>query len=122
MPLTFIAFTIGSLSVIGLPPTGGLISKFYLVTGAMDAGQPWLVTVFLVSTLLNAAYLLPIGYRAFFPKDRQLASQPFSWKSTVEAPWACVAPLCITATLAIVLFVKPQLLLKLASLMVSSNG
>ncbi len=122
MPFTFAAFTIGALSVIGLPPTGGLISKFYLVTGAMDAGQPLLVTVFLVSTLLNAAYLLPIAYRAFFPKDRQLASQPFSWKSTAEAPWACVVPICITAALAIVLFVKPQLLLKLASLMVTGTG
>lgn len=122
MPLTFAAFTIGALSVIGLPPTGGLISKLYLVTGAMDAGQPWLVAVFLVSTLLNAAYLLPIGYRAFFPKDRQLSSQPFSWKSTVEAPWACVLPLCVTSCLAMVLFVKPQLLLKLASLMVGDAG
>jgi len=122
MPFTFAAFTIGALSVIGLPPTGGLISKFYLVTGAMDAGQPMLVAVFLVSTLLNAAYLLPIAYRAFFPKDSQLASQPFSWRSTKEASWACVLPLCITALLAILLFVKPQLLLKLAGLMVAGNG
>lgn len=118
MPITFAAFTIGALSVIGLPPTGGLISKFYLVTGAMDAGQPALVAVFLVSTILNAAYLLPIGYRAFFPRDRQLAAQPFSWKTTAEAPWACVLPMAITSLLALVLFVKPQLLLKLAALMI----
>ena len=70
MPFTFAAFSIGALSVIGLPPAGGLISKFYLVTGAMDADYVALLVVFLISTILNAAYLLPIGYRAFFPKIR----------------------------------------------------
>ena len=116
MPFTFAAFTVGALSVIGLPPTGGLISKFYLVTGALDAGQIALAVVFLVSTLLNAAYLLPVGYRAFFPKDKNLAAREFSWKKTAEAPLACVVPLCITAFLSLLLFVKPQLLLELASL------
>jgi multicomponent Na+:H+ antiporter subunit D len=122
MPITFAAFTIGALSVIGLPPTGGLISKFYMVTGAMDAGQSALLVVFLVSTILNAAYLLPIGYRAFFPKDPALAAEPFSWKNTKEAPLACVLPLTITSVLAFVLFLKPQILLQLAGLMVGSNG
>lgn len=122
MPITFAAFSIGALSVIGLPPTGGLISKFYLVTGAMDAGQTALLVVFLISTLLNAAYLLPIGYRAFFPKDPELAKQPFSWKNTEEAKWQCITPLSITAVLAIVLFLKPQILLQLAGLMVGGNG
>ena len=122
MPITFAAFSIGALSVIGLPPTGGLISKFYLVTGAMDAGQFALLVIFLISTILNAAYLLPIGYRAFFPKDAQLAKQPFSWKTTEEANWQCITPLSITALLAILLFIKPQFLLQLAGLMVGANG
>lgn len=122
MPITFAAFSIGALSVIGLPPTGGLISKFYMVTGAMDAGQSALLLVFLISTILNAAYLLPIGYRAFFPKDPKLAAEPFSWKNTEEAPLACVLPLSITSVLAFVLFLKPQLLLQLAGLMVGGNG
>ncbi|MBN13245.1 MAG: cation:proton antiporter [Opitutaceae bacterium] len=122
MPITFAAFSIGALSVIGLPPTGGLISKFYLVTGAMDAGQSALLVIFLISTILNAAYLLPIGYRAFFPKDAQLAKQPFSWKTTEEANWQCITPLSITALLAILLFIKPQFLLQLAGLMVGANG
>ena len=122
MPITFAAFSIGTLSVIGLPPTSGLISKFYLVTGAMDAGQFALLVIFLISTILNAAYLLPIGYRAFFPKDAQLAKQPFSWKTTEEANWQCITPLSITALLAILLFIKPQFLLQLAGLMVGANG
>ncbi|OUW19798.1 MAG: cation:proton antiporter [Opitutales bacterium TMED158] len=122
MPITFAAFSMGALSVIGLPPAGGLISKFYLVTGAMDAGQTALLVVFLVSTILNAAYLLPIGYRAFFPKDPELAAQPFSWKNTEEASLPCILPLSITAVLAFVLFLKPQILLQLAALMVGGNG
>ena len=122
MPITFAAFSIGALSVIGLPPTGGLISKFYLVTGAIDADQTALLVIFLISTILNAAYLLPIGYRAFFPKDAQLANQPFSWKTTEEANWQCITPLSITAVLAILLFIKPQFLLQLAGLMVGTNG
>lgn len=122
MPFTFAAFTIGALSVTGLPPTGGLISKFYLVTGAVDAGQTALLIVFLVSTVLNAAYLLPIGYRAFFPKDRELSKRPFSWKTVEEASLPCVLPLCITALLTIVLFIKPQFLIKLAGLMLGSGG
>jgi multicomponent Na+:H+ antiporter subunit D len=122
MPITFAAFTLGALSVIGLPPTGGLISKFFLVTGAMDAGHPALLVVFLVSTILNAAYLLPIGYRAFFPKDPKLAAEPISWKTSKEAPLACVLPLSITAILTMVLFIKPQFLLKLAGLMLGTDG
>ncbi len=122
MPITFAAFSIGALSVIGLPPAGGLISKFYLVTGAMDAGQSALLVIFLISTILNAAYLLPIGYRAFFPKDPKLAAEPFSWKNTQEASWQCITPLSVTAVLAVILFIKPQLLLQLAGLMVGGNG
>jgi multicomponent Na+:H+ antiporter subunit D len=121
MPFTFAAFVVGSLSVIGLPPTGGLISKLYLVTGALDAGQTALAVVFLASTLLNAAYLLPIGYRAFFPKNKEQTARKFSWKKTAEAPWACVAPLCATALLSLLLFVKPELLLKLAALALGNH-
>ncbi|MCB1123536.1 MAG: monovalent cation/H+ antiporter subunit D family protein, partial [Verrucomicrobiae bacterium] len=51
MPITFTAFSIGALSVTGLPPTGGLISKFYLVTGTIDAGQYALLVIFLISTV-----------------------------------------------------------------------
>ena len=88
----------------------------------MDAGYVALLVVFLISTILNAAYLLPIGYRAFFPKDPELAAKPFAWKNVDEASWQCVVPLSVTAVLAIILFIKPQLLLSLAGLMVGSNG
>ncbi|HRX54328.1 MAG TPA: monovalent cation/H+ antiporter subunit D family protein, partial [Verrucomicrobiales bacterium] len=104
MPLTFLAFLIGSLSVVGFPPTFGFLSKFYLVTGAYQAGQPALLTVYLVSTFLNASYLLPPVYRAFFPREKQA---PFTWSVVSEAPPFCLLPLCLTAALTITFFFFP---------------
>lgn len=66
MPWTMIAFTIGALAMIGLPPTAGFLGKWFMLTGAMQTTQ-WLpVTVIVISTILNALYFLPIVYRAFF--------------------------------------------------------
>ena len=53
------------MSVIGLPPTGGFFSKWYLVLGTLEAGQTTMLIVLLVSSLLNAAYFLPIVYMRF---------------------------------------------------------
>jgi multicomponent Na+:H+ antiporter subunit D len=107
MPITMGAFFLGSLGVIGLPPTLGLISKFHLVVGAADAGEIALLCVFLISTLLNAAYFLPLVWIAFFPKKGSIPAEldrPFSWAGVREAPWACVVPLAITALLSTGLF------------------
>jgi multicomponent Na+:H+ antiporter subunit D len=66
MPFTMGAFTIGALSMIGLPPTAGFISKWYLLTAAWETEFTFVVIVVVLSTLLNAGYFLPIVYRAFF--------------------------------------------------------
>ena len=66
MPVTMFAFFIASLSIIGLPPFGGTWSKWFLALGALDAGYQFAVAVFMLSSLLNVAYLLPIVSRAFF--------------------------------------------------------
>ena len=55
-----LAFAVGSLSIIGLPPLGGAWSKWYLGLGALESGQGLLLGVLLLSSLLNVAYLLPI--------------------------------------------------------------
>lgn len=60
MPVTSAAFTIAALGMIGLPPFAGFISKWALGLGGLDAGQPWVIAVLLTSTVLNAAYFLPI--------------------------------------------------------------
>ena len=65
MPITMGAFMIGSLSVIGLPPLGGFVSKWYLAMGALDRDAVWVVVVLLISSLLNVFYLLPVAVTAF---------------------------------------------------------
>ena len=115
MPVTMVAFFIGSLSVIGLPPTGGFFSKWDLVLGTIQADQMPLLIVLLVSSFLNAAYFLPIVYRAFF-----CTAEESMFENTVkEAPIWCVVPLVVTAIASIALFFYPTLFLKLAELAIS---
>ena len=66
MPWTMAAFTIGAFGMIGVPPTAGFISKWYLATGAAAAEQPWFIVVLIISSLLNAGYFLPIIYAVWF--------------------------------------------------------
>ena len=67
MPLTTLAFSIAALGMIGIPPVAGFVSKWYLGVGAMQAGMAgWVLPVLIASSVLNAAYFLPILYRAWF--------------------------------------------------------
>ena len=66
MPVTSAAFSIGALGMIGLPPTAGFVSKIYLGWGGLQAGQPWVLAVLAGSSLLNAAYFLPLLWRLWF--------------------------------------------------------
>lgn len=66
MPLTMGAFTVAALGMIGVPPLAGFVTKWYLGVGALEAGEPWVIGVLIASSLLNAAYLLPIVYDAWF--------------------------------------------------------
>jgi multicomponent Na+:H+ antiporter subunit D len=112
MPVTMIAFFIGSLSVIGLPPTGGFFSKWYLALGTLQADQLPMLIVLLVSSLLNAAYFLPIVYKAFFCTETESMFD----NHIQEAPMWCVVPLVITAAGSVILFFYPTLFLNLAAL------
>jgi multicomponent Na+:H+ antiporter subunit D len=111
MPITFCAFFLGSMSIIGLPPMGGFISKWNLVLGTVDGDQLVLLAVLLVSSLLNAAYFLPIVYRAFMnplPPDTD--------QGIKEAPAFCLLPICFTALASVALFFFHETLLQLARL------
>jgi len=114
MPWTMGAFAIGAMSVIGLPLTGGLLSKLYMIWGAADAQQHALLAVYLVSSVLNGVYFFPIIYRAFFHKPEE----GVTYDQVKEAPLACVLPLTLTATGAILLFFFPGLIFELTSLMI----
>lgn len=108
MPWTMTAFAIAALSMIGLPPAAGFISKWFMVTGAFDARHWPVLGVILLSTLLNAAYFLPVVYRAFFvtPAKKSHAHG--------EAPAIMVAALAVTAALTVLMFFFPDLPLAMA--------
>ncbi|NRB45373.1 MAG: monovalent cation/H+ antiporter subunit D family protein [Verrucomicrobiales bacterium] len=115
MPITMIAFLIGSLSIIGLPPFGGAWSKWYLFLGALDANQTAMVIVLVISSLLNIAYLLPIPVNALFRSPSQKDGKD-SDSGIKEAPLACLIPLCITALAGLLFFLFPGLGFELAQL------
>jgi len=111
MPITMGAFMIGSLSVIGLPPLGGFVSKWYLALGALDRDAVWVVVVLLISSLLNVFYLLPVAVTAFFRTDETDEDSGIK-----EAPWTCVLPLALTALGCFALFFFSGPLLRLAGI------
>jgi multicomponent Na+:H+ antiporter subunit D len=113
MPWTMSAFAIGALSMIGVPPAAGFISKWYMMGGAFDTGQLIAVVVILVSTLLNAAYFAPIVFSAF---ARPAADDPATHG---EAPLPIVIALTTTAALTLALFLFHQVPLALAGQMLS---
>ena len=104
MPITFGAFLIGSLSIIGLPPFGGMWSKWYLGMGMVETGQWLLLTVLLVSSLLNIAYLLPVPVRGFFGKPKDGTT----YIKIKEAPACCLLAMIITSLACLILFFYPD--------------
>jgi len=116
MPLTMAAFFIASLSIIGLPPTGGFLSKWYLVLGSLEAHQTAILVVLLTSSLLNAAYFMPVVYRAFFSSPQESMFED----KVREAPLFCLVPLMITAVISLILFFYPQPFFKLVQMAVQA--
>lgn len=129
MPWTMTAFAIGSLAMIGLPPTSGFFGKWFMLSAATTT-QDWIVIAVLVlSTVLNACYFLPILIRAFFREpDRVVAGSAVGaqyaglgrdlGENHGEAPWPIVLALSITAAMTVLLFFVPDVPFNLAKLMV----
>jgi len=99
MPWTMAAFTIGALSMIGVPPTGGFVSKWYILAGAFESNNYVAIFTIIASTVLNAAYFLPIIFAAWF--GREAAGDVVAHG---EAPWPAVLALTVTAALTILFF------------------
>ncbi|MBB3387915.1 multicomponent Na+:H+ antiporter subunit D [Rhizobium sp. BK275] len=108
LPWTMGAFFIASLSMIGIPPTAGFVSKWYLAEGAVAAGETAFLVVLLVSSVLNAAYFLPVSYAAFFQAER-----PESRTTVREIPLVTI-PLVATAILSVLMGIFPGYFLTLA--------
>ncbi|MEM0944807.1 MAG: proton-conducting transporter membrane subunit, partial [Pseudomonadota bacterium] len=112
MPWTMLAFTIGSFSMIGLPPTAGFVSKWMMLSGSWDGGDWLSMVVMILATVLNAMYFLPIVYRAFWlappPDNREFPAHG-------EGPIPVVMALSVTALLTVGMFLWPQIPYDLAT-------
>ncbi|KIH77753.1 multisubunit sodium/proton antiporter, MrpD subunit [Geoalkalibacter ferrihydriticus] len=113
MPFTFGAFALASMTMIGVPPTAGFVSKWLMLNGALDSDQLALLAVLLSSTLLNAAYFVPIVYQGFFGKP---TAEIAAVSGIKEAPLTLVVPLCLTATISLAIGLYPYFFLSLAQL------
>lgn len=111
MPWTMVAFSIAALSMIGVPPTAGFLSKWYILMGALQTEHLFAIGVIIISTLLNAGYFIPIIYKAFFnePDDKD---DPHADHG--EAPLPVVIALTATAIGTVLLFFFSGIPLELA--------
>ncbi|MGH8667506.1 MAG: monovalent cation/H+ antiporter subunit D family protein [Burkholderiales bacterium] len=108
MPWTMTAFAIGALSLIGIPPAAGFLSKWMMFQGAANAENYAVIAVLSLSTLLNAAYFLPIVHAAF------LRPQPAGQPRHGEAPWPMVIAILVVAAATLLLPVASAIPLELA--------
>lgn len=115
MPWTMAAFFIASLSMIGIPPVAGFVSKWYLAVGSIEADNYIVLIVLLSSTVLNAAYFLPITYKAFFEKPEEDPDHP---DEVVKEVPLMVIPLVLTAIGSVVIGIYPDYFIALAKMVI----
>jgi multicomponent Na+:H+ antiporter subunit D len=119
MPVTFFCFFIASLSIIGLPPLGGVWSKWYLALAAAETDHVVFIAVLMISSLLNIGYLMPVVLYGFFGKEKPVSAHDhdthahddhhhaapthpllrpltFGRPGVAEAPILCLAPIVLT--------------------------
>jgi multicomponent Na+:H+ antiporter subunit D len=107
MPWTMAAFALSSLSIVGIPLTSGFVSKWNLALGTVDHQSLPLLALLLLSSLMSAAYLGSIVYKAYFEQESP------THEEVREVPWI-VAPLTITAAASLLLGLIPGPVLALA--------
>ena len=119
MPWTMAAFAIATLSMIGVPPVSGFITKWYLIIGSLERHSIAVLIVLLLSSFLNAAYFIPILYRAYFKKqnleseDQNLTTN--SSHEIKENPFL-VIPLTFTALVSLILGIYPDFIIRIAKM------
>ncbi|MGE4284031.1 MAG: monovalent cation/H+ antiporter subunit D family protein [Clostridia bacterium] len=106
MPITMWCFSIASISLIGIPPTNGLVSKWYLALGGLNANRILFVVILLLSAFLTAAYLLPIIIAAFFP-----GGESAEYQERKEPPLKMLIPIIILTGITVFLGFFPNVLL-----------
>jgi len=97
MPFTMAVFVVGALSIIGVPPTCGFFSKWYLISGGIAAGHYGFVAALLFSSLVNLVLFFRIIEIAYYEpfSDHHSGIDEKSFIS--EAPLGMLIPLAAVA-------------------------
>lgn len=97
MPLTMLAFTLGALGMIGVPPLAGFVSKWYLGLGALQMEQYWVLAALMVSSLLNALYFLPPVISGWFGHRAEPWQDAHMGRTRFETHWMLLGPTLFVA-------------------------
>ena len=119
MPWTMASFSIATLSMIGVPPVSGFITKWYLIIGSLERGSMAVLIVLLASSFLNAAYFIPILYRAYFKKENLESTdhtQDENGPQEIKENLFLVIPLTVTALVSIILGIYPDFIVRIAKM------
>jgi multicomponent Na+:H+ antiporter subunit D len=103
MPITMLAFTIGSIGMVGILPLNGFYSKWYLMLGSLEGQMPIIIVILMTSAILNACYFFPIVVSAFFKKG------DFTPVKGAEAPVSMLLPIAVLALTSIVVGIRLDL-------------
>lgn len=103
LPITCAAFAIASFGIAGVPFFVGFISKWNLALGALQAGKPLYIFVWVASALLAAGYLLPVVRMVYFKPDPNGDNRKYGAHS-----WCMLLPICATAIISVLLGVLPD--------------
>ena len=127
MPVTMLGFTVAAFSMIGIPPSCGFFSKWYLIRGAMEAGQFHYILALLISSLVNAILFFRIIEKAYFGKlpegDEHGHGSHHSEKVAVdEAPTSMIIPLLICAAALILIGVFNNEIIKILNEFIVTSG
>ena len=111
LPITMWSFALYALSLIGIPPTAGFVSKWFLAQGGLELGVLGLigVAVLMISALLTAAYLLPIVADSFFP-GAEFHYERLHQPQKRHINWRMRGPMLVLAVGVVILGIFPGLL------------
>lgn len=105
MTVTMLVFTIAALSMIGIPPLVGFVSKWELALGSLDAGNWGFVLLLLLSSMMNFIYYFPLIQNTLFGKQQSTEGQA---RKSPELPWKMLAPMVVLALIILLIDLFPQ--------------
>jgi len=105
MPITFLCFTISAISLVGIPPTNGFVSKWFLGLGALHNHNFFFAVILLLSAFLTAGYLLPVSIQGFFTKVEEQDIE------NLDPPLKMLVPIVVLTGCSVVLGLFPNVLI-----------